>query len=82
MMTDTVRVGAGELTASEILDLLDAEKRVIIEVSMAGIGLDMSIRRQSGTYYCDTPMKLLTYNTDEGMRTCLERYRLAKREDE
>jgi hypothetical protein len=80
-MTETIRVAARELTASEILDLLDAGKRVIIEVSMAGIGLDMSIRHQSGTYYCDTPMKLLTYETDEGMRTCLERYRLAKREN-
>ncbi|WP_233710675.1 hypothetical protein [Natronococcus pandeyae] len=40
----------------------------------------MALRRQEGTYYCDTPMKLLTSETDGEMRTCLERYRLARPE--
>lgn len=79
-MTDPIRIDARELTSGEVLDLLKSGQRVVVEVSIVGISLDMSIRKQAETYYCDTPMKLLTYDTDEGMRNCLERYRLARAE--
>lgn len=78
IMTEPIRIEARELTSEEVLNLLKSGSRVIIEVSMVGVSLDMAIRKQEGTYYCDTPMKLLTYESDEGMKTCLERYRLAR----
>lgn len=81
-MGDVKHVRTGELTSSEVLSALDAGTRVVIEVGIAGVTLDMAIRKRGGTYYCDTPMKLLTYEDEEGMRTCLERYRLAAAEPE
>ena len=77
-MTETVTVGRKELTSTEVLRELDDGNRVIIEVDVLGKTMRMSIRRSADTYYCDTPVKLLTYDTPEEMRTCLERYRLAE----
>lgn len=71
------RILAGELTASEILSKLEDHQRVIIEVEMLGMSVDMAIRKTQDTYYCDTPVKLLTYETEGEMKRCLERYRLA-----
>ncbi len=73
-----VRVKRKELTSTEVLELLDRDERVIIEVELLGKTMEMAIRRQQGTYYCDTPVKLMTYETDAAMQTCLERYQLAK----
>lgn len=77
-MDEPLRVSRGEATSSEILEHLDARRRVIIEVEVLGRTMEMTTRRQGGTYYCDTPVKLLTYETEEEMRACLERYRLAE----
>ncbi len=79
-MSEIVRVGRGERTASEILSDLDDGRRVIIEVELLGRTIELSIRKRESTYYCDTPMKLMRYDSRDGMRTCLERYRLAKRD--
>jgi hypothetical protein len=77
-MPETIRVGRKELTSSEIVHQLENGNRVIVEVNVLGRTMNMAIRRQGGTFYCDTPMKLLTYNTRDEMQACLERYRLAK----
>ncbi|MEY7851310.1 hypothetical protein AB7C87_19170 [Natrarchaeobius sp. A-rgal3] len=79
-MSETIRVGRNDLTSTEVLRELKDGNRVIVEVSVLGKTMNMALRRHAGTYYCDTPMKLLTYETDEEMQTCLERYRLAKPE--
>ena len=76
-----VRVKRKELTSKEVLELLGDGERVIIEVDLLGSTMEMAIREQRGTYYCDTPVKLLTYESKAAMRTCLERYRLAKPDD-
>ncbi|MDJ1431473.1 hypothetical protein [Halostagnicola sp. A-GB9-2] len=81
-MTDILRVGRKDLTATEILDAVDLGNRVVIEIEFLGATMRMAIRKRDGTYYCDTPVKLLTYDTEEDMRTCLERYKLAKAADE
>lgn len=78
MTTETIRVKRKDLTSAEIVRELERGNRVIVEVEILGKTLQMAIREQRGTYYCDTPMKLLTYETDEEMRACLERYRLAR----
>lgn len=79
-MAETLYVDRKDLTSGEILRELEEGNRVIIQVEVLGTTLNMAVRRQEGTYYCDTPMKLLTYETEEEMRTCLERYRLARPE--
>lgn len=81
-MTDTLRVGRKDLTASEILDAVDLGNRVVIEVEFLGATMRMAIRKRDGTYYCDTPVKLLTYDNEEEMRKCLKRYKLAKATNE
>lgn len=77
-MAETIRIDRKELTAEEIVRELDRGNRVIIDVEILGKSLTMALRRRAGTYYCDTPMKLLTYERRDAMRACLERYRLAR----
>ncbi|MDG5758860.1 hypothetical protein QA600_05850 [Natronococcus sp. A-GB1] len=79
-MTEIKRVSRKELTAAEILAVLERGGRVVIELSILGQSMDVVIRRNAGTYYCDTPMKLLTHDTSDELRDCLERYHLARRE--
>lgn len=80
-MEEPLRISRGELTSSEVLRALEKGRRVIIAVELLGRTMELSIREGDGTYYCDTPVKLLTYETEEDMRTCLERYRLAEPDD-
>jgi len=77
-MAELVTVARQELTAGEILDILEDGDRVRIEVSMLGKSMEMVVREHAGTYYCDTPMKLVKHDTREGFRNCLEKFRLAK----
>ncbi|SDR18286.1 hypothetical protein [Natronobacterium texcoconense] len=79
-MTETIYVERKDLTSRQILENLNSGNRVIIEVDVLGKTLRMALRRQQGTYYCDTPMKLLTFESEEEMQACLERYRLARPE--
>lgn len=77
-MTDVLRIGRKELTSTEILEALESGNRVVIEMEFLGRTVRMALREREGTYYCDTPVKLLTYGTEAEMRTCLERYNLAR----
>ena len=80
-MAQTIRTERKELTAEAIVRELDRGNRVLIEVDILGTSMTMALRRRDETYYCDTPLKLLTYETRDAMRRCLERYRLAKAAD-
>lgn len=79
-MSEIKRVSRKELTAAEILDVLEDGGRVIIELSVLGQTTDLVVREQDGTYYCDTPMKLLRHESADELRHCLERFRLARSE--
>ncbi len=81
-MTTTIQVGRKELTSGEVLAEVEAGNRVVIEVEMMGATVRMAIRKRADVYYCDTPIKLLTYESEEELQHCLERYRLAKRVEE
>ncbi len=78
-MTEITRVSRGELRSDEVVETVEDGGRVIIEVGMLGRTLEMAVRKYDDTYYCDTPVKLLTYDDEEGLKRCLERYRLASR---
>ena len=77
-MGETLHVTRKDLTSSEVLRELDSGNRVVIESSFLGQTMQMAIRERDGTYYCDTPVKLLTYESRDEMRTCLERYKLVR----
>ena len=77
-MAETIHVARADLTSTEVLRELDNGNRVVIESEFLGKTMRMAIREQSGTYYCDTPVKLLTYENREEMQNCLERYKLAR----
>lgn len=79
-MAETLRISRKELTSVEVLDELEEGRRVVIEVEVLGRTMEMTIRRGEEEYYCDTPFKLLTYDDRSAMRTCLERYGLARPE--
>ena len=81
-MSTIKRASCEELTATEILDVLEDGGRVIIGVSILGRTTNVVIRKHEDTYYCDTPMKLLTHDSSEELRDCLEQFRLAKRESD
>lgn len=77
-MSTVVYASRRELTSTEILEIVDAGGRVVVEGEFLGKTLRMVIRSQDETYYCDTPMKLLTHETREAIRDCLETFRIAR----
>ena len=79
-MPTITRISRKELTAAEIADAVENGERVIIDVSVLSKTISLVIRKQDGTYYCDTPMKLMTHESRDELRQCLEQFRLVKRE--
>ena len=77
-VTEIVTVQQGELTAAEILSIVDDGGRVNIETSVVGTTMDVMIRKQNGLYYCDTPTKLLTHESKTDAATCLIENNLAR----
>ena len=77
-MTKVKEVSRRELSSLEIIDIVEDGGRVVIEVSVLGKSIKVVIRRHDGTYYCDTPMKLLRYDNQKEFQDCLERFRLTK----
>lgn len=73
MPDKAVEFSAEETTAAEIIERLDDGERITLEIEKLGITTDVTLRKQSDTYYCDTPIKLLTYDDREGLETCLQR---------
>lgn len=71
-MAEPLRVQPGELPAEELIELLDAGRRVMIEVEVVGTTREIALRRRSGVYYCDTPTTLHTHETRAGIEECLE----------
>ncbi len=72
-MGGPVRIEAGEHTADEIIDLLEAGHRVLIGVEVAGAVQDVVLRYDGETYHCDTPTSLHRHTEESEMRGCLAR---------
>lgn len=73
MSEELPRLCAADVTVPELVEMLDEGERITLEVKKLGITTDVTLRKQSDTYYCDTPIKLLTYDDREGLETCLQR---------
>ncbi|MFC6874089.1 hypothetical protein [Halobellus marinus] len=72
-MSPPLRIESGELTAEEIIAVLQEGRRVIVEAELLGGVHEVSLRHDGETYYCDTPTTLHKHPDEEGMRTCIER---------
>ena len=79
-MGEPLRVNRRELSSREIVEAVEDGRHVVIEVGLLGKQMDVAIRQSDGTYYCDTPLKLLTFEDEAGLRNCLEQFRLAEPE--
>lgn len=77
MTGDTIRVDRKEYSSDDILEQLDEGKRVVVTVAALGIERDVTLRKNDDEYVCDTGFKLMTYDDPQGMKTCIERLRLA-----
>ena len=72
MTDDPLHIGAGELTADEIIDEMRSGRRVLVSVELFGDEEEVALRHDGDTYYCDTPTRLHKHPDEEGMRTCIE----------
>lgn len=75
-MADIKYVSRKELTADEVLSVIETGGRVVIEIPVMGQNVSVVIRRSDGTYYCDTPMKLMKYDDPGDLKACLKRFRM------
>lgn len=80
-MNEPIRASRGELSSAEVVKTVEDGGRVSIEVGVLGKTMEMSIRAHEDTYYCDTPVKLLTVDSEDDLQQCLERYRLASADE-
>lgn len=71
-MSEPLVIDAGELGTEELLETLESGRRVVVNTEFLGSEHTVTLRRDSGTYYCDTPTRLHTHDSAEEMRECIE----------
>jgi len=71
-MQNPLVVTPGERSPEEILDALNAGRRVVVHTEFLGSKYEVTLRWDGETYYCDTPTRLHKHETESEMRTCLE----------
>lgn len=76
MADGTIRVDRKQRSSEEIIEHLDAGKRVVVTVDVIGLSREVTLRKTGGEYVCDTGFKLLTYEDPADMRQCIERLQL------
>jgi len=70
-MATPLEVEAGELPAEDILAALDDGRRVLVRTELLGGEHTVTLRRDEGTYYCDTPTTLHRHDDPEEMCRCI-----------
>ena len=70
-MSEPLVIDAGELGAEELLETLEAGRRVVVNTEFLGSEHTVTLRREAGTYYCDTPTRLHKHHSADEMRACL-----------
>lgn len=68
----TMTVDAGELSADELMNRLEAGERVVVKTSFLGSEKRVTLRFDGDTFYCDTPTTLHKHETAADMRACIE----------
>ncbi|MFB6222721.1 MAG: hypothetical protein ABEH86_03485 [Haloarcula sp.] len=65
-------VDAGETDVEELLNELEAGRRVVVRTDFLGEEHEVTLR-YDGVWYCDTPTRLHRHESREEMRTCLQK---------
>ncbi|MFC7059495.1 hypothetical protein [Halovenus salina] len=76
MSDDPVRISRKELSSEEIMDRISSGRRVIVTVEVLGVERDVTLRKTDEEYVCDTGFKLMNYEEEDGLKSCIERLRL------
>ncbi|WP_246983858.1 hypothetical protein [Halorientalis marina] len=71
-MGNPLYVSEGELSADEVLAVLNEGRHVIVETEFLGSEHEVTLRWDGETYYCDTPTQLHRHEAEAEMRRCLE----------
>ncbi len=79
---DPLRVNAGELTITEILEAVEEGRRVVVTTEMFGESQEVTLRHDGETFYCDTPTRLHKHTDQAEMRTCIENMGYGTQESE
>ena len=72
-MDEPLRVTAGDLSAAEFLEVLEEERRVVVETEVLGSPHEVTLRYDGDRFYCDTPTTLHVHDDSEEMTGCLRR---------
>jgi len=72
-MAEPLVVDAGERSVEALLAAVEEGRRVVVRTEFLGSDHEVTLRRDAGTYYCDTPTRLHKHETEAEMRACLER---------
>ena len=75
---EPLRVDAGELTADELIDALEAGRRVVVTADLFGDERELTLRHDGETFYCDTPTRLHRHADADEMRACIEKMGYAR----
>lgn len=72
MAVRTRQIPASETTGDQLLDSLE-QGRVIVTFGQQETTRALELRRNGETYYCDTSIKLHTYQNEEELLSYLEK---------
>ena len=70
-MAEPLVVDAGERSVEALLAAVEEGRRVVVRTEFLGSDHEVTLRRDAGTYYCDTPTRLHKHESAEEMRQCL-----------
>jgi len=73
MQTPTDHVRVDETTSEELLALLDRQEEISLVSGQPDAGLPVQLRKRGGVYYCDTSVKLYSFEERDAFLDCLER---------
>lgn len=77
---EPLQADAGELDEEEIVEALEAGRRVIITTEMLGSEHEVTLRHDGATFYCDTPTTLHKHAEMDEMRRCIREQGYARDE--
>ncbi|PSQ34678.1 hypothetical protein BRD08_09050 [Halobacteriales archaeon SW_10_66_29] len=73
-MATATRVNVDETTREELLALLDHEEEVGLDAGGSDLGLSVTLRKRGGNYYCDTSVKLYSFESRDALCTRLKEF--------
>lgn len=80
-MTDqAVKISRKEFSSAEVIEWVEEGQRVVVTIDVLGVERDVTLRKTDDEYVCDTGLKLMNYDDQAGLKTCIERLQLTDSE--